>query len=137
MPYPSKRSDERLGHRSQEELAVDKIEAEAPTEIPEPDPDWCPIAKYAWNAYVNSPLNIYFTESDLAFGWMTCHAIHEAYKSGAAMKLAAAESMMRSALFNESDRRRVKIELTQKEAPSNPTVDKNVAEFRERRRAAG
>lgn len=136
MPYPSKRSDERLGHRSQAEMATEKIEIDAPTKIPEPDPDWCHIARYAWDAYVNSPLNVYFTESDLAFGWMTCHAIHEAYKTGAAMKLVAAESMMRNALFNESDRRRVKIELSHKEPETNPTVDKNVAEFRARRRRA-
>lgn len=135
MPYPAKRSDERMGHRSKEELTVDKIEVGGPVRVPEPDPDWCPIALYSWEAYVSSPLNIYFTESDLAFGWMACHAIHEAYKTGAAMKIAAAESFMRSALFNESDRRRASIEITRQEPETNPTVDKNVADFRDRRRS--
>ncbi len=135
MPGFPKRSDERMGHRTKDEQTVDKIEIGGPVRIPEPDPNWCPIALYAWEAFKTSPLNIYYTETDLAFGWMACHSIHEAYESGAAMKLQAAESFMRNGLFNESDRRRVKIELTQKEPESNPVVDKNVADFRARRRA--
>ena len=136
MPGIPKRSDERLGHRTQDELVVDKIEMGGPVRIPEADPSWCPIAVYAWEAYLASPLNIYFTESDLAYGWMACHAIHEARKSGAAMKMEAAQSFMRNALFNEADRRRIKIELTRKEPEENPTVNKNVADFRSRRRNA-
>lgn len=136
MPGFPKRSDERMGHRTKEEMTVDKIEVGGPVRVPEPDPDWHPIALYAWEAFVGSPLNIYYTETDLAFGWMACDAIDSAYLSKSAMKIQAAESMMRNALFNESDRRRVKIELTRKEPEENPTVEKNVADFRARRRAA-
>ena len=132
-----KRTEERLGHRTAAELTVDKVEIGGPVRIPEPDPSWCPIALYAWDAYKSSPLNIYYTETDIAYGWMTCHAIHEAYDSGSAMKLQAMESLMRNGLFNEADRRRVKIEVTRAEPETNPAVDKNVADFRARRRATG
>lgn len=135
MPNIPKRSDERMGHRTKEELTVDKIEVGGLVRVPDPDPEWCPIALYAWEAYTSSPLNVYFTESDLAFGWMACHAVHEAYKTGAAMKIQAAESFMRNALFNEADRRRASIEITRQEPESNPAVDKNVADFRARRQA--
>lgn len=137
MPNYVKRTDERMGHRSKEEMTVDKIEIGGAVRIPDPNPAWLPIALYSWEALISSPLNIYFTESDLAFGWVTCEAIHNAVKDGSAMKMVAAESMMRNALFNEADRRRVKIELTRKEPEKNPTVDKNVADFRSRRRASG
>lgn len=137
MPSPAKRSDERMGHRTKDELTVDKVEIGGPVRIPEPDPEWCPIALFAWEAYKASPLNIYYTETDLAYGWMACHAVHEAYKTGAAMKIQAAESFMRNGLFNEADRRRIKIEVMRKEPETNPDVDKNVADFRARRRASG
>lgn len=136
MPGMPKRSDERMGHRTAAEQTVDKVELGGPVRIPEPDPSWSPIALFAWEAYKSSPVNIYYTETDIAYGWMTCHAIHEAYESGSAMKLQAMESLMRNGLFNEADRRRVKIEVTQKEPVTNPTVDKNVSEFRARRRAS-
>lgn len=135
MPGIPKRSDEKLGHRTNAELTVDKIEVGGPVRIPEPDEDWHPIALYAWEAFKSSPLNIYYTETDLAYGWMTCDAIDAAYLSKSAMKIAAAESMMRNGLFNEADRRRVKIEITRAEPETNPVVDKNVADFRARRQA--
>lgn len=136
MPGTPKRSDERLGHRTKEEMTVDKIEVGGPVRVPEQDPDWHPIAVYAWEAFLASPLNIYFTETDLAFGWMACDAIDAAYLSKSAMKIQAAESMMRNALFNEADRRRVKIEITREEPKQDPTVVKNVSDFRDRRRKA-
>lgn len=136
MPGMPKRSDERMGHRTQAEQTVDKVELGGPVRIPDADPDWSPIAVFAWEAYIASPVNIYYTETDIAYGWMTCDAINTAYKDKSAMKVAAMESLMRNGLFNEADRRRVKIEVTQKEPVSNPVVDKNVSEFRARRRAS-
>jgi len=134
MPNPAKRTDERLGHRSKEQMTVDKIEVGGPVRVPEPDQDWHPIALYAWEAFVSSPLSMYYTETDLAFGWMTCDAIDAAYLSKAAMKITAAESMMRNALFTEQSRRQVKIEITRTEPEQDPTVAKNVSDFRSRRR---
>ena len=53
------------------------------------------------------------------------------------MKIAAAESLMRNALFNEADRRRVRIEVTRKPPAPDQTVEDNVAQFRNRRKNAG
>lgn len=136
MPMPKKRSDETHGHRTKAEVGtIDKIQVGGPVRVPEPDEDWHPIAVYAWQAFLASPLSVYYTETDIAFGWMTCDAIDAAYLSKAAMKIAAAESMMRNALFNESERRRVKIEITREEPIKDPTVTKNVTDFRSRRAA--
>lgn len=138
MPPVPKRSDERHGHRTKAETGtIDKIQIGGPVRIPDPDPDWQPIANYAWEAFVSSPLSVYYTETDIAFGWMTCDAIDAAYLSKAAMKIAAAESMMRNALFNEAERRRVNIEITREEPAKDPTVTKNVSDFRARRAKSG
>lgn len=109
------------------------MEFSATVRVPEADEDWSDIAKYSWEAFVQSPLNQYYAETDLAFGWMACDAIDRAYKAGSAMLIQSAESMMRSALFNEADRRRVRIEITRKEPDKNPAVESNVTAFRERR----
>lgn len=138
MPMPKKRSDEKLGrpHTAQgNPQNVDKIEFEADLTVPEANPEWCYIAVQAWDTVVNHPARDFFADSDLIYGWMTCQAIHEAFVSGAAMKITAADSMMRAGLFNEADRRRAQIEITRKAPAANPTVEDNIAQFRKRREA--
>jgi hypothetical protein len=134
---PPKRSDEKLGHAHKgqaDQRPIDKVEQTKDLRIPDPNPDWCVIALYAWQAYLDSPLKQFYTETDIAYGWMTANAIHIAATKGSAMQIAAAESMMRSALFNEADRRRVRVEVTRKEPEANPTAQKNKDELNERRR---
>jgi hypothetical protein len=136
---PKKRSDEKMGrpHTAQgNPQNVDKIEVEGELRIPEADPSWSPIAVFAWESVLSSPASQWYTETDLVYGWMTCQAIHESFVSGAAMKIGAADSMMRAALFNEADRRRANIEITRKPAEVNPTAENNIAEFRKRRESA-
>jgi len=141
MVYPTKRSEERMGHKKvANDLLpdIDKIEFSGELRVPNPDPDWCEIAKYLWDGVLQSPLRKYWTETDYGFAWVACDAVHHAVKSGKAMSIAAAESMMRNALFNESDRRRARIELTRKGSNTesgDPQVRQNVAEFRSRRNA--
>jgi hypothetical protein len=139
MPMPKKRSEDKLGHPAtaqSAQLPIEKIEFEQALEPPDPDPGWKPIALYAYRAFLNSPLSQFYTETDLAYGWMTAEAIDTAIKSGmSAMRVVAADSMMRAALFTETDRRKVRIELTRKEPETNPTVDANVADFEARRAA--
>lgn len=139
MPGIPKRSDEKMGrpHGPASERNMDKIEFESDLVPPEPAEYWSPIAVYAWNAYLKHPASTFFTESDLVFGWVACDAVHNAVKDGSAMKIAAAESLMRNALFNEADRRRVRIEVTRKPPAPDQTVEDNVTEFRNRRRTAG
>ena len=136
MPSTPKRTDERLGHPREAKdaaLPVDSIDQNRTLRYPDPDPDWSEIAQFAWRAFVDSPLNQFYTETDIAFGWMTANAIHRAVEDGSAMKIQAAESMMKSALFNEADRRRVRIEVTRKEPEQNPTAQKNKDELAKRR----
>lgn len=138
MPGPApKRKDETLGHAraaKEAQLPIDQIEAPAEIRSMEPDPNWSPIAVYAYRAFLDSPLKQFYTETDIAFGWMTANAIHIAHSKKSAMLISAAESMMRAALFSESDRRRVRIEVTRKEPEQNPTAAKHKNELEERRR---
>lgn len=138
MVYPTKRSEDRMGHKkvaSSELPAIDKIVIEDEDMIvPEPDKRWSSIALYCWHAYLRSPVKKYFTETDYAFGWMACDAVDQAYKTGTATRINAAEQFMRSALFNESDRRRARVEITRKAEPKQETqADKNVSDFNARR----
>lgn len=138
MPSPMKRSDEKMGHPHSASGAasnVDKIEVTSDLNIPEPNPYWSYIANYAWQSYLSSPGAIYYSDTDLTYGWVTCEAIDAAFLSGAAMKIAAADSMMRAGLFNEADRRKARIEYTRKPVEPNPEADANIAEFRARRAA--
>jgi hypothetical protein len=133
----SKREGEALGHArvaKEAQLPVDKVEFATEIRSIEPDPNWCEIAKYAYRAFLESPLKQFHTETDVAFGWMTADAINTAYRDKSAMKIASAESMMRAALFSESDRRRVRIEVTHKEPESNPVAQQHKNELEERRR---
>jgi|SRR5882757_1730098 len=135
---PIKRADERMGKpRSAADAPsnIDKLEFSAELTYPEPDFEWHPIALYAWEAYKKSPGSIYYSETDIAFGWLTCEAIHVAARDGSAMKMSAADSMMRAALFNEADRRKARIEYTRKPVEPNPEADANIEEFRKRRAA--
>lgn len=135
-PAP-KREDERLGHTraaADTQIPIDKLESESDLRMIDPNPKWCEIAKYAYQAYLDSPLNQFYTETDIAFGWMTANAIHEAVSRGSAMAVTAAESMMKAALFNEADRRRVRMEVTRKQPEADPTAQNNKNELDERRR---
>lgn len=138
MPARRKRSDERVGHAHEAKDAapdVDQIQFERQLVPPEPNPAWQPIAMYAWISFLESPLNEYYTETDLTYGWMTCEAIDTAIKSGmSAMRVQAADSMMKSALFNEDARRRVRIELVRKEPEPNQDAQKNRDDLEARRR---
>ena len=130
-----KREEDRLGHAHEAAGAnpVTKVGFEATLVPPAPNPEWVDIALSAYQAFLDSPLNAYYAQTDLVYGWMTAQAIHQAVKSPTSTKTLAAESMMRSALFNEADRRRIRIELTRKEPDIDPVVEDNVAQFRQRR----
>lgn len=135
-----KRSDERQGHAHEAksvQIPVDKVTAGENSSVPEANPDWSPIAAFAWQAHLDSPLQRFYIETDHVFVWVACEAIDKAVKGKSATQMMAAESMMRAAMFNESDRRRVRIEVSRKEPEKNPVVDKNVADFTARRQARG
>lgn len=142
MVYPTKRSEERMGHAKvagSEQPEIDKIQFEEAIRVPDPGPNWSPIALYLWEGVLKSPMKKYWTATDYGFAWVACEAVDVAVKGGKAMHLTAAESLMRNALFNEADRRKARIELTRKmpgEETGNPVVKNNVAQFRSRRAAS-
>lgn len=131
-----KREEDRLGHTRAAAAAmvpVEKIEFEKELKVLPPNPAWEDIATFAYEAFLDSPLNQYYAQTDIAFGWMAAQAIHEAIVRPSSTKTMAAESMMKTAMFSESDRRRVRIEITRKEPDKNPVADKNVTDFQARR----
>lgn len=132
-----KREEDRLGHAHAAAGVnpVTKVGFEATLVPPEPNPAWVPIAQSAYQAFLDSPLSAYYAQTDLVYGWMSAEAIHQAVVKPSPTKTLAAESMMRSALFNEADRRRIRIELTRKEPEVDPVVKDNVAQFRQRRQS--
>lgn len=136
-PFP-KREDERFGHTHEAAgvKPINKIVHETKLRPPRANPEWLPIAKAAYKAFVDSPLNEFYAQTDLIYGWMAAQAIHEAVLHPTATRTLAAESMMRSAMFNEGDRRRVRIEITRKEPETNPVTESNVSDFMSRRRSS-
>lgn len=136
MPMPRKREDEKQGRPNGAKEPVDKVEIEGEiTEVPEPSEFWHPVARYAYEGWLKSPVRQFATETDVAFAWAACEALDGAIQTGAAMKIQAAESMMRNALFTEQARRNARIEITRKAPEPDAQVENNVAEFRKRRNA--
>lgn len=121
-PVP-KRSEERLGNRTQAELAVTKGTAR-PVSKPKANPDWHYIAKYAFNqAMGKSGTNDYAQNSDWLAAWFLAEQLDDYVKSSRRSSMAAAEirQLMGDLMFTESSRRRVGIEL---EEPAEAKVDK-------------
>lgn len=137
MPMPRKREDEKMGRPNGAKEQVDKVEVEGEiSKVPEPNPLWHPVALYAWEGWLKSPVRQFATETDVAFAWAACEALNIALDSGAAMKIQAAESMMRNALFTEQARRNARIEITRRAPEPDKQVEDNVSEFRKRRSAS-
>lgn len=135
MPLPKKREDEKLGRPNGPAQHVDKVTFEAELTPPPAGEHWAPIAHYAWEAYLSSPVLQFCTETDLAFAWAACDALHRAVTKGSAMMVSAAESMMKAAMFTEQARRTARIEITRKAPEPDQAVEDNIAQFRQRRGA--
>jgi hypothetical protein len=134
---PRKREDEKQGRPHGAKGSVEKILIDGDLVIPDPAPHWAPIALYAWNAFLKSPVMDFCTETDLAFAWTTCNTLHSAVTGKpSAMMTQAVESMMKSALFTEQARRNARIEITRKAPEPDAVVEDNVAQFRNRRNAS-
>jgi hypothetical protein len=134
---PRKRTEERQGHahgpKAQEQ--TDKVIDESELVLPDPNPTWVPIALYAWESYLTSPIKAFLTATDYAFAWAACDALDTAVKRGTATSWQAAETLMRSALFNEAERRKARIEVTRKAPAQNPRITKNQDDLQARRAA--
>jgi hypothetical protein len=113
------------------------------THIPEPDPDWHPIATRIWNGLVNSGQSDFFQDSDWAFLFSVCEDL-SAYKKPLITKdgveyhkrsgqmLQTIYSALERLLVTEGDRRRARIELTAPE-PEGPEASVTaINSYRER-----
>lgn len=81
--------------------------------IPEPDPDWHYIARYVWDAMLESGANRYYESTDWAVLFSICDDISYYKRTGkrSGQMLATINGMLTSLLLTEGDRRRVGIEL--------------------------
>jgi hypothetical protein len=98
-----------------------------PVVVPDPDPNWHPIALMLWQGLTTSGQREFYQNSDWAFAWSLCEDLsrykepltdkegNEYFKRSGQM-LQTIYTAMDRLLVTEADRRRVRIELH--EAPS-------------------
>lgn len=109
-----KRSDQRHGHRSQEENSVTKVAVGEGFVAPLPaDPTWHPIARDWFEALANSGQSHFYEPSDWATARFVAHLMDEVLSSPRTngMLVSSIKSYMESLLTTEGDRRRVHVEL--------------------------
>ena len=133
-PIPNHSSDlSRDRSRKPERNAVATKGLRRPVTVPEPDPDWHPIATMIWNSMLSSGQTDFYQDSDWAFAWYVCEEV-SLYKKP---KVAAdgSEHHRRSGqlfqtitsalgelLLTEGQRRRVRIELEDKKDDESPQL---------------
>jgi len=134
-----------LGHRTRAEQArSDEINPNR--ELPdivvppglEPSPDWHTSARAFWDAYLASPLRLYYEDTDLATAWYTCELISNSVKSGTPAGQSQHIRMFLADLGSTEAARRamdVKITRTEAEDPTKVITQQRVAERRAARQA--
>jgi hypothetical protein len=116
--------------------------------IPEPDPEWHPIARMIWDGLTTSGQADFFQNSDWAFAYSVCEDLSlykkpqrnretgEDYFKRSGQMLQTIYSALERLLVSEGDRRRVRIELSAPE-PTGPTRGVTAIEdYRKRLEAA-
>lgn len=105
-----------------------------PATIPDPDPDWHPIAHMLWDSTIESGQADFYESSDYAFLYSICEDLSEYKRSvkRSAMMFAALNAAFEALLITEGARRRVRIELQ-----DEPQEEAEVVDMDERRRALG
>lgn len=127
-----KRSDAKHGHRSKEELAVDKAPAGADIVWYDADPAWHPIALQFYESLQVSGQALYYEQSDVATAYYVTDAMSQNLQQGkfSAMLFASVMSAMTDLLVTEGARRRAKVEL-QREVEPDSEVDNAIADLME------
>lgn len=95
-----------------------------PVEIPEPDPEWHPLAKMVYDGMKNSGQADFFQESDWAYAHVICEELSH-YKSQtrrSGQMFSSLSSAMTNMLLTEADRRRARIELEEEPVESLASV---------------
>jgi hypothetical protein len=103
-----------------------------PTEPPDPDPEWHPIALMLWEGALSSGQASFYQNSDYAMLYSLCDDISYIKKRGqrSAQMLATVYSAMTSLLITEGDRRRVRVELDPPVAPIATEGEEALEEYR-------
>ncbi len=117
MPGPVPNREENLARprsRKGKEIRPVTKGTTLPAIIPEPDPNWHPIARMLWDSLQTSGQSAYYQSSDFAIAYSICDDI-DVYKrqtKRSSMFAGVIYSAMASLLMTEGDRRRVRIELS-------------------------
>lgn len=84
-----------------------------PVTIPEPDPEWHPIARMMWDSLARSGQSDFYQDSDWAYAYNACEELDKYKRAGrrSAQMFAALQSCWTNLMFTEGDRRRLRIEL--------------------------
>ncbi|MFC9285379.1 hypothetical protein [Streptomyces sp. NPDC057052] len=122
-----KRSEERMGHRSKAEKdSVTKVPSGPPSDLPdlpEPDPDWHPIATDWYLSLRESGQAAFYQPSDWAMARYAAELMSRGLSSDRppnGQYVSALDSVMARLLTTEGDRRRARIELERK--PAGPKL---------------
>lgn len=126
-PVP-KRSDRKLGHTAKADRdAVTRGTGAANVEVPEPDPDWHPVASRWFASLAESGQSYWYEPSDWAAAYVLAESmsrelspqpivgkdgeVHKVTLPPKGASLAAWRQGMASLLVTEADRRRALVEL--------------------------
>ena len=135
MPGPvGKRSDQKHGHRTASELAVDKVPAGSELVWLEPDPEWHTIARSWYDSLAESGQSVFYENSDVATAYYVAEAMSRSLAGArfSGQLFAAIMSSMGDLVVTEGSRRRVKIELQRETGSSGPSdVDDAIRELSE------
>lgn len=127
MPGPvGKRSDAKHGHRSKEELRVDKAAAGSEVVWHPADTKWNPIAARFYAGLQVSGQVQFYEQSDADTAYYVAEAMSRNLTDGkfSAMLFASVMSSMGDLLVTEGSRRRAKVELQRElEAPDTEVDD--------------
>ena len=95
-----------------------------PVTIPDPDPEWHPVATMFYNSARTSGQSDWYQDSDWAVLWLTCSEIDRYIRHSTKQSAFLLQTILDASsrlLFTEADRRRLRLELSEVELA--PVVD--------------
>lgn len=132
MPGPIPKPEDQLRQpRKKSRGTVTRGEA-LPVTIPEPDPDWHPLALELWDAVLKSGQSGYYQQTDWAVARDMCEEL-SVYKSSVrrnAQIRSQINAMMDSLMLTEGSRRRVRVELVEHEDEAQSRGAQALVEYR-------
>jgi hypothetical protein len=134
-PVPNRDEDlARPRHRKGGDVQDVTVGQSRPAVIPNPDPEWHPIAAQLWEALRTSGQADFYQSSDWAIAYSLCDDIsyYKRAPKRSGQMLTAIYSAMSTLLLTEGDRRRVRVELRQPEPSGESASVTAIAEYRRR-----